>query len=96
MRELRRLKDKNTIGWQRLCNQPQPLLQTSGLLRLRAHQAPDTDVVTKVIGQGFDLSPTSQGGYVLGGIRRDIGLLIALMLCRTEGHHCPVSLEPIS
>ena len=96
MGEMRKSANKNTICWQRLSDQPQPLPWTPGLLRLRDNQAPATNVVNKVIGQGLALSPSSQRGHALGAIRRDIGLSIALMLLRTEGHHSQVTLQLIS
>jgi hypothetical protein len=50
MREMRKPINKNTIGWQKLSNQPQPLPRTSVLLRLRDHQVLVTNVVNKAIG----------------------------------------------
>ena len=89
-------KQKNTICWQRLSNQPQPLPWIYGLLRLREHQVPATNVVNKVIGQKPALTSTSQEGHALGAIKRDIGLSIALMLHRTEVHHPQTILQLIS
>ena len=96
MGEMRKSTNKNTICWQRLSDQPQPLPWTPGLLRLRDHQVPATNVVNKVIGQKPALTSTSQGGHALGAIKRDIGLSIALMLHRTEGHHPQITLQLIS
>ena len=89
-------KQKNTICWQRLSNQPQPLPWIYGLLRLRDHQVPATNVVNKVIGQKPALTFSRQGGHALGASKRDIGLSIALMLHRTEGHHSQRTLQLIS
>ena len=72
--------------------QPQPLPWTPGLLRLRDHQVPATNVVNKVIGQKPALTFSRQGGHALGASKRDIGLSIALMLHRTEGHHPQITL----
>ena len=78
MREMRKPENKDTTCWQRLSGQLQLLPWTPGILRLRDHQALAIDVVSKVTGQGLALPPTSQEDHVLGAIRRDIGLLIAL------------------
>jgi hypothetical protein len=96
MGEMRKSVNKNTICWRRLSNQPQPLPQTHGLLRLRDHQVPATNVVSKVTGQKPALTSSSQGGHALGAIKRDIGLSIALMLHRTEEHHPQTTLQLIS
>ena len=96
MGEMRKSANKNTICWQRLSDQPQPLPQTHDLLRLRDYQVPATKVVSKVIGQKPALTSTSQEGHALGAIKRDIGLSIALMLHKTEGHHPQITLQLIS
>lgn len=83
MREVRKPANKNTLCCQRLPDQPQPLPQTPGLLRLRDYQVPAIDVVNKVTGQRIALTPTSQGGHALGAIRKDIGLSIALTSYKT-------------
>ena len=85
MREMRKPENKDTTCWQRLSGQLQLLPWTPGILRLRDHQAPAIDVVSKVTGQGLALPPASQEDCVLGAIRRDIGLSIALMSRRTVG-----------
>ena len=94
MREMRKPTNKNIICWQRLSDQPQQLPKTPGLLR--DLQAPAIDVVNKVTGQGLDLTPTSQGGHVLGAVRRDTELSIALTSHRTDGHHSEVTLQLMS
>ena len=81
---------------QRMPYQLQPLPQAHGLLRTRDHQVPVTGAVDKVIGPKPALFSTSRGGHALGAIKRDIGLSIALMLHRTEGHHSQITLQPIS
>jgi hypothetical protein len=80
MKEMRKPENKNTTCWQRLSDQLQlwPLPRTPGLLRLRDHQAPAIDMISKVTGQRLDLLPASQEDHVLGAIRRDIRLSIAL------------------
>ena len=75
MGEMRKPANKNTIWWQRLSDQLQPLPWTPGLLRLRDHQVPATNVVNKITGQKSALTSTSQGGHALGAIKRDIGLM---------------------
>ena len=96
MGEMRKSTNKNTICWQRLSDQPQPLTWNPGLLRLRDHQVPVKNVVNKVIGQKPALTSVSQGGHALDAIKRDIGLLIALMLHRTESYHPQITLQLIS
>jgi hypothetical protein len=54
--------------------------------RLRDHQVPAINVVNKVFGQKPALTSARQGGHALGAIKRNIGLSIALMLHRSEGH----------
>ena len=92
MREMRKPTNKNVTRLQRLPNQSKLLPWTSGLLRLRDHQAPAIDVVNKVTGQGLALPSASKGGHILGVIRRDIVLSIAFMPCKREGHHSQVTL----
>lgn len=47
---MKRQTNKNTICWQRLCDQPQPLPRLPDLLSLGNHQVLSTNVINKVIG----------------------------------------------
>ena len=93
---MRKFANNNTICWHRLSNEPQSLPLTPGFLRPRDHQVPATNVVNKVIGQKPALTSVSQGGHALGAIKRDITLLIALMLSRAETHHPQITLQLFS
>jgi hypothetical protein len=96
MGEMRGSPINSTICWQRLSDQLQLRPQAHDLLRPRDHQVPATGAVNKVIGQKSALIPASQDGHALGAIERDIGLSIALMLCKTRGHHSQITLQLIS
>jgi hypothetical protein len=78
--------------WQRLYNQLQLLPRFPGLLRLRNQEAPVSNVANRVTRHRHAITPESHIGSAENAIRRDNGLLIALMPLRTQGYHSKIIL----